>query len=439
MNIKIKWIWAVAIILVLVGYLWNSYRYNVWSSYDAGGHLEYAVDLGLGKGLPQPKTNYLAWHEPGYYWLAGTGARLIGGLDWPRPRLYKAWQYGSAVVMWVGALGAGLLAWQLTQRKNLAWLAAIATASLFCWSALARYMTNEGMFQAGVLWWLVCFLWWRMDEPPQWSRVKWLLLILGLVTLLWIKLTAVVLIAAVAIWVLLQRGVALKTRVKWMAVIVLVPGLLYSPWLYHKHQLYGQALTINNYERSVDRMPWRFFVSWDNSVMFTPFWISARGSFGSMVLASAIVDYDNIFEVYDRPAKDDLVTGNGMRLAAARATASVQLVRWSMGVIVWIAFGFVLLAWQWLRGRALPRVQIVAITALGLVAALMYNVWRYPQIGRGTLKAIFIAAAFPLLAIAASAAWQELWPNRPRWISALLLLYWAVWIALSWRIGLLPV
>lgn len=439
MNRFITWSWRALAVVLLGAYVWNAYRYDVWSSYDAGGHLAYAVDLGLGTGLPNPATNYLAWHEPGYYWLIGVGARAVGALEWSRSHLYHAWQLVSAVVMWSGAVAAGVLAWQVTRRRNTAWFIGVGTASLFCWSALARYVTNESLFQAATLWWLVWFVAWRMDDHPQWSRPKWVLLSLGLAALLWIKLTAVVIIAAVVLWIGLQRGVHVRTKIGWAAVIIAITGGLYAPWLYHKQQTYGQALTINNYETKSERMPGRFFIGWDNSILTTPFWTAGRGSFASMFLASAVVDYDNIFEVYDRPQTTDLVTGNGRRLAAERAVASVQLVRWSLGLVAWVIGGLVIFLGQWLRNRAAPTVQLLACVSAGLVVALMYNVWQYPFLGRGTLKAIFVAAALPLAAIVASAAWYRMWPHRSRIANGVMILYWLVWVALSWRIGLLPV
>ena len=281
-------------------------------------------------------------------------------------------------------------------------------------------------------------MWWRMDEPPQWSRAKWLVLGFGLAGLMWIKLTTIVLLLAVIVWLLMQTGVRLKIRLQWAVLLLVLVSGLYAPWLYHKNSVYGQALTINNYEQSSKYMPWQFFVAWDNTILSTPFWISGRGSFASMLTASALVDYDNIFEAYDRSQATDLVTGNGRRLNTAVALASVQLMRWSAGLVLWLVVGFALLAWQWVRGRLAPRVQLLVIVAVGFLAALMYNVWKYPFLDRGTLKAIFIAAAFPLAAIAASSAWQQIWPNRSRWMTALIGMYWLVWLLLSWRIGLLP-
>lgn len=427
--------WWAVVVLILVMYGWNAYRYNVWSSYDGGGHLDYALRLAQGRGVPEPHANYLAWHEPGYYWLIGVGTRLMGVLTWAPANIYKLWQYVSVVIMASGAMAAGILAWQISRRRDFAWLTGVATASLFCWSALARYVTNEGLLQAGILWWLVWFLWWRMDEPPQWSRVKWTILGLGLAGLLWIKLTAAVLVLAVVLWLLAQRGASLQSKIGWALWLLVLTGSLYTPWLYHKQKMYGQALTINNYEQVTAPMPWRFFVRWDGSVLQTPFWTSGRGSFASMLSASALVDYDNIFEAYDRPRADDLITGNGRRLGQAQATVSVQLIRWSLGLELWLLVGILLTLWQWARGRLVASEQLLVTVALSLGLALVYNVWRYPFLERGTLKAIFIAAAFPLFAIVASSAWYRVWPNRSRWVNGIMVLYWVVWLLLSWRIG----
>lgn len=431
-----KMLWGLAG-LVLLAYLWNAYRYNPWDSYDGGAHLDYAFRVGSGQGLPTPTENYLAWHEPGYYWILGTLSRAADLFSWPRPQLYKVWQGVSAIVLWSGALAAGILAWQVTRQRTVAWIIGFSTASLFCWSALARYVTNEGMFQVGVLWWLVWFLGWHMDKVSQWSWSRWTALAIGLGGLLLIKLTAVVVVAAVLVWMWLQHA-PWRTKMQWTGVVVAIVAVLYAPWLYYKYTVYERTWTINNFETHTGQMPLRFFVSWDESVLTTPFWIAGRGSFASMVLASTFVDYDNIFSVYDRPASTDLVTGNGRRMAVERAMASVQLVRWSLGLVGIVIVGVLAALWFWVLGRLTTRIQLLLTVAASMTAALVYNVWRYPFLERGTLKAIFIAAAFPLAGIVAVAGWLHVLPHKPRVVQVSLWLYWLVWLGLSWRIGLLP-
>src|SRR3972149_342246 len=47
----------------------NIATYNSWWADDGGAHIRYVETL-IEKGrLPEMNETYLAWHEPGYYWL----------------------------------------------------------------------------------------------------------------------------------------------------------------------------------------------------------------------------------------------------------------------------------------------------------------------------------------------------------------------------------
>ena len=427
-------------------YWWNAWHYNVWSSYDGGGHIDYIFDLAAGQGLPRPKSNYLAWHEPAYYAANAVLVRVLQPLGLSREALYKILQLESAVFAWAIAAAAGVLAWQTTRRRSLAFFVAVFTGSLFVVSASGRYITNETLFQALALWWLAWFMQWRMWDTSAWSARRWSALALGLSAILWVKLSGFILLAALLIFL----GIIAWRERQWRPLFVgaAVAGcvlLSYVPWMIHKQRLYGQALTINNYEVAVRPgqgagLPARFFLTWDTEIWQHPFWTAGRGSFWSLLTASALGDYDNIFQNYAVHGRQvNFVTANGRTMAVQTAALTLALYWWSVPLLAYLAAGFLVSFWRLLRGQLSAAASFLLVTAAGFLTALIYNVYRYPYLERGTLKAIFIVSFFPLAAILAGASLPpagERPHRRLRFIAVLV--YFIFWLGFSLSIVILP-
>jgi uncharacterized ion transporter superfamily protein YfcC len=149
-----------------------------------------------------------------------------------------------------------------------------------------------------------------------------------------------------------------------------------------------------------------------------------------MVFASAFGDYDNVFERYERKPADAVQTVNGrfMSRFTWRATRIV-FVLWLplLGFIVW---GALLKVYK--KATTAPEF-FMSVVIVAFSAALMYNVVAYPFLERGTLKAIFVAAIFPLLFVLGLSGIKEFLVSKKYVISSLLFSWYIVLCALvSW-------
>lgn len=439
-----SWVTVGVLALFFLLYQWNARQYQAEWGYDAREHLAYIFLLAEEGRLPTPAENYLAWHEPGYYWLQAGLVRGLERVGASRLFMYKMVQAENAVWAWLLAVGAGVLAWLVPTKSGRSWARAmgvgVSTGVLFAVAALGRSVTNETMAQALIVWWLVWFCAWRMDDPARWNWWRWLALAIGMAAIMWIKLTAVVLLAAVVVW-LLWWGVFAKkwSAVGWAALLAVVVLGLYTPWFLHRQNMYGTGATINNYEQQrgavTSTMPLAFYFNWDASIWPMPFWSAGRESFWTMFLASAVVDYDNVFEKYPVPVVAPSVqTGNGRWIPLTTVVRSRWVLAASIPLAVWLVIGLGAALRKIIQARRPSVLALLAILAFGLLAALLYNTYRYPFLERGTLKAIFIVVAFPLLFIVALEGWRL--PTRWRKIA---LVYWLGWCGLTVSVvGLWP-
>lgn len=432
--------------VVLAVYLWNTVQYNPYAAYDAGAHIDYIFTLAKDHHLPIPEENYLAWHEPLYYFIYALEAQPFLLFNLSEKTIVNIFQIDSAFLAWLFVVGAGLLTWLVTKRKNLTLFVLVTTGSLFCVSALARYVTNEIAFHAAAIWWLILFYYWEMYDIKNWQWKKWLIMILGLLILLWIKLTALVLILALLIWLLF---LVIKKRqhmaIKIALILVLLIGFGYSPWLVYKYKIFGGFVALNTYETSnfTEKfpLPRSFFLGWDNDIMSNPFWVSGRNSFWSMFYASTLTDYDNIFGRDDlRLVETNYQTINDRIMTLANTKRTLLLFWWSLPLVFIILLGLVFYIWQLLKSFLLRKDLLLFITASGFLASLLYNVWQYPQIERGTLKAIFILTFFPLLFLLSGMGWSE-FGQRLKHKQLILLVFWIYlifWSVISFSVIVLP-
>ena len=197
----------VMFLLVLL-YFNNTWQYNTYWGYDSGAHIDYIFTIAESNRLPTMSENYLAWHEPTFYLFNGALVKLFSVfLD--KAEIIKLLQLASAVWGLLFIAGSGLLSWLVAKNRWLTIFTLLFVGLLGEVSEVSRFVSNEIFFQATVVWWLVWFWHWRMYEVENWSWRRWIFLIAGLAVLLWIKLTAVVLVLSVLLWLLL---VAVRKR-----------------------------------------------------------------------------------------------------------------------------------------------------------------------------------------------------------------------------------
>ena len=432
-------------------YIWNAWQYNTWWSYDGGAHVQYIYGLAKDRRLPNPQQNYLAWHEPLYYILNALVVKVLLRFDISDTGINKILQLESAGWAWLLVIAAGILAWRLNRRPGSVFFVVVFTGSLFITSALGRYVTNEVMFQSLLLWWLVLFFYWEMFAMPNWKIWRWLILGLGLLVLVWIKLSGFILLFALGLW-LVWLGFIRRSRLPFLVagLAVILVGVGYSPWLIHKHRLYGNAFTINNFETvsrvSVSKkMPLAFYTTINADIFRTPFWPAGKESFWSMFYASSLSDYDNIFQNYEQKkvtVNRMLKTENGRMVSLTYAARSVAFYWWSLPLAVMLIIGGGIYFYLVFLKEPSSGEALLFIIGGGLLGALVYNTYQYPYLDRGIMKTIFIASFFPLLAIIASRGWNYYVEKNKKkhqwWVYLASGFYFILWVVFSWSLLILP-
>ncbi|MBT3538892.1 hypothetical protein HN481_02085 [Candidatus Parcubacteria bacterium] len=431
---------CIGIFLALLSFVYvrNVFHYNTYWAYDGGAHVEYIFTIVDEGHLPTEQENYLAWHEPLFYILSGAKVKVLEYVGFSRESVLYMLQFGSAIIGLLFVVGSGVLSYVLTKKKGLSFFVIIFTGLLYIVSAASRYITNEMFFHALVVWWLALFFYWKMHDRVSWNWKKWTALILGLGILVWVKLTAWVVVLALVLWLAMYSILQKYWKGLVLAGLIFVcVGAVYSPWLVYKYNTYGTAFTINSYEvEKSDHMPLRFFATWDNDILDYPFWDNGKNSFWSMFVASTFVDYDNVFENYESKEYFKgkvLQSPNGRYLSIESIFKQTVLFWFSLPLVLLFIFGGVVWIIQTFKSKFKQKDLLLGVLACGLFASLVYNVWQYPFLDRGTLKAIFILTFFPLAALLSIGSLQkmiETWKYK----TALYVLFWlyvSVWSFLS--------
>lgn len=425
---------CLTVIFLLVGfsYVSNVFYYNTYWAYDGGAHVDYILTIAKDSRLPTMAENYLAWHEPLYYFGAGLLAKLLFFLNILEPTILKILQLLSAVFGLLFMVGSGLLAWLVSKRNKLVTILVFLMTTV--WPELSeasRYISNEIVFQSLSVWWLVWFFYWQMYRIECWTYFRWILLALGLVVLLWIKLTAVILILGLLVWLVFLAIKEKKITPVITGLLFLVICLIgFSPWLIYKHQQFGQTFTINNFEKneSGKRMPLDFYTSWDGGIMIRPFWLAGTKSFWSMLYADSLGDYYNIFQNYNS-AGIKITTINNRQVGLEYYAKSLVIFWLSLPLVVYLLVGLLVYLWQFVKNKFAADGAFLLVILFGLVFGLIFNTYKYPFLERGTMKAIFILGAVPLFLLISISGWQQ-FKNK-------ILLSIAVVYVIIWSLGCL--
>ena len=423
-------------------YFYNAWQYNPYWGYDGGAHIDYIFTIAESNRLPTMSENYLAWHEPVFYLFNGALVKLFSVfLD--KAEIIKLLQLASAVWGILFFVGSGLLSWLIAKNRWLTIFTLLFVGLLGEVSEASRFISNEIFFQTLVIWWLVWFWHWRMFETESWSWRRWIFLIAGLALLLWIKLTAVVLVLSILLWLLL---VAARNRSGKPLVVgglaIIICGLSFLPWLVYKQRNFNAALTINNFEKiNENRMSAEFYLRWDDGIFSYPFWRAGTKSFWSMLYADSFGDYYNVFQNFDAGLTTDKTTTiNGRQVDIGYMERLLFLYWWSVPLVVIVLFGWLIGLTRRLLKRNFDGVFVLYVFCVGLLLALAYNVYQYPFLERGTMKAIFILAFFPLVFLLGMTVWADLIKNwRYKKTAALLWsVYFLLWLLVSLSVDLLP-
>jgi len=236
---------------------------------------------------------------------------------------------------------------------------------------------------------------------------------------------------ALCLWLVIYAFQIKDKKVVLLSFIIFFLSLfLYSPWLVYKKVVFDNVLTINNYEvQSSERMDKKFFINWDISIMRDPFWSSGKKSFLSMFIVSSLVDYDNIFQNYYNLSDKKIQTDNTRYINYNRWVESLVYFWWSIPLVFISIFGLIIFIWNVVKDNFIDKRFFLFILLFGLFSSLVYNVYRYPFVERGTLKSLFILVFFPILFLL---GFEELSKIKLKKISYILFIaYMIFWLVFS--------
>lgn len=359
----------------------NAFAANPLWGYDGGAHLAYLEIVRVFHRLPTPAETYLAWHEPLYYILAsaatGAGLRVLQAI------------LGVAFIAAAGWCGL-----VITRRADVAVFIGIIAAFLPPAVLLSNYPTNELLAQTLFLAGLIMAIRILREKTISARLAATLGTILALAQ--WTKLSAIIVVAAVAIAFIGQR------RWRALAISLGIWLVLMIPWQVYRATRLGGVFRTNNVEQPGTTLhPLRFYLWFDPAVLDAPYWPHGSSSAWSLIFAQTFADYDVQLGNPDRaallPARETVLTGSGRYLPLVRLAAGIALSRLGLALVAISALGFVSLM---RRARQEPVARILAVYVFLSLAAVIYHGSRYPYLDRGTLKPIFILAALLLPLIA---------------------------------------
>lgn len=411
MNYKIvsSRVFAVVLLLILALAGWirlhNLITYTTWWADDGGAHLAYVEILRDAGRLPTSQETYLAWHEPGYYWLLGYWSLLadffhVSQLQWM--------EFSQVLLGLVSVMLIGYISWRWTRNQLLVLIQTLLYSILFVGVKLSAYVTNELFAQILILLLIFLFIEWKLHERISWKYLFAWSLLLGL--FLYIKLTILIVgIAALLYWALYSFFSRERRFLGAALVFVCCVGLIQSPWLIYKQQAFGTIFSINLYEPEkqsvLESNGWKYTFAVNSKVFISqPYWETEPWSFSSFIIADTVGDFYNLFNHVDLhnalPKELKTETSNGRFVTPALFHANLQVNRIGLVLFMLWGVGFISYVVVQYRTKQLSRRDMwLYLVVFGGIAALVYNTLRHPYYDRGVLKIQFVYFVLPLITL----------------------------------------
>jgi 4-amino-4-deoxy-L-arabinose transferase-like glycosyltransferase len=371
--------------------LHNAFVWNPWWGYDGGAHLAYSVALAKTGHLPSMSASYVAWHEPFFYMLTVPFLALPNLL----PTLFGIATLGLCV-FWL---------WRWTRHPTAVLLFLVLALGLPVVHTSGLFFSNEGLVHLLLL--TALFLLtserWTADivDPRSWSGMTHICVGVFLGLALLTKLTAFLGVLTLLVWYG-WRALAQRRTKPLLAVIATcaIAILVASPWFLYKTKTFG-GIFANPYEtgRAQETLPAHFFTSFDKNIFFSPFWPAGSNSFWSVAFAGTVTDYDGLLQNPDVTtlARDTVPSGINRVVTRAHAKAAQRAIFLGTCLAPLFLFATMRTIRRVWRERKQPSGHtLITIFIAGSLAALAFNIWRFPSLERGNLKPIFIFSAVVL-------------------------------------------
>ncbi|MFH1457115.1 MAG: glycosyltransferase family 39 protein [Patescibacteria group bacterium] len=407
---KTKYIFYIFFVFLLFFRLHNANVFNPYWGYDGGAHLDYIEKIYLENKLPDMQENYLAWHEPGFYYFYSYIGKLFNFI-YPNEFsvIIKFLQVISSIISVFIVYLVYKTVQQFTKNKYAQLATVISFGLLSVFTETTNYLTNELLLAFFIILLFYSFI---TFSKKGWNlrRILIISILSGLALLT--KLSALIFIFAILIW-LIYRSVYTK-KIKYLNyafIFCVICILIYSPWAIYKQKNIGSFYSINVYEKNFANTENQnrelnpdFFYRLNPQIFNNPFWMTSSNSFWAIIFTDTFSDYYAISGNVDKndllSGESKILTGSGRFVINKKFSFSVLLLYSSVFFIFIFLGGTLGLFLQWIKRGFLPSINLfILIFIIGSFLALMYNVWSFPVLERGTLKTSFILSVWPLLMI----------------------------------------
>ncbi len=383
-----NWIVCLFLLLFALFRIYTVFNFNPYWGYDGGGHIDYIYSIAAGE-MPSIENNYIAWHEPLYYFLQGGVLRVSMLFTESIDIQLKTLGVVQVLMSIVSLLLIYGIAKMVTKNRYAQVGSVVLLAFLTAFSQVSTFLTNE------LLNYLLIFLLIWMYQRWKGKFTRWQYLALGIVGGLALlnKITAIVAICVVGFFIVVN-WVKTKERLAPLYLgLLLIPILLMQiPWqIYRVNHIY-ETPTINNphflppAELTLDSRIW-FFTKFDMDIFEFPYWYSGGRAFWSMIYADTFYDYYGSLVNKDwlEQATEDqltLTTHSPTYVSTTKAELTKKLPYLAFFPLAVFFLGIAAM----LRKKAWFELSLTA----GFLAALLYFSYRYPFYDYGIVKSIFI-------------------------------------------------
>jgi 4-amino-4-deoxy-L-arabinose transferase-like glycosyltransferase len=417
------------VIFLAIFRIHNSWSFNPFWGYDGGGHVDYIMSLAQSNHFPSIKDNYIAWHEPLYYFVfAGIAKIVLSFTEDIKPVLKTLGLAQVALSFCVSYLIYRILK-QTTKQKIAILFSFVLLNLLPAMNEASTFLTNELLNYFFIFLVITLLIDHARSNQPTIARVLVLGLVCGLA--LNTKITAIIPTVFVILFLIFdifkKRTIKPFTR---LTIFILTALVLITPWQIYRSQNVLAAPSINNQDflqpmpfeldERIDKYTW-----FDTDVFKFPYWYSGGRTFWSMLYADSFYDYYGMIE------NDDLIA-TAPQSKLVRTTVSDTYVTQRNFVLtsklVWLAIapaailmsGIVaMLILLFTKRERLMPIFGLAVT-FSFLAALLYFSYRYHYFDMGIVKSIFIFP-FYLFPIAYGFAFaKKIFGQKKRWVTSVL-------------------
>ena len=425
----------------------NALAFNPYWGYDGGGHIDYLFSIAYENKIPEVSQNYIAWHEPLYYFVFGGLLKLAllfkSNLDFGLA--LKVLSSLQVILSLLTTLVIFKLTKLLTKNRVIIVLATILINLLPSFNQASTFLTNELLNYFFIF--LILYYFFKnfvFKKKPLYKNYFILGLLLGLALLT--KITALILLIIISLY-LLWRLIISRKRIKTsqgLALIILLVFIINLPLQIYRQQNDLDLISVNNtnflepQSLKLDERV-KFFAFLDKDIFLYPYWYSGGRSFWSMLYADTFYDYYGSIENQNYI---NYLLGNDPSQLEKTTHANTYVTKNNFiisKILVWLALLLLVIFIWGLVGNIKKFINqrksvyfLYSFIPLSFLASLIYFAYRYPYYDHGIVKAIFIFPAFIFLIIPGLEAIYKLSKKTIYVLVPLVLIYSLLIIQLYW-------